>query len=103
VICECFRLNDYFRQDYQLSHYQTTAGGEVDLILHRARKVLAIEIKSTDTIDVVEVAKLARAASALKSKNIIYVSQHPVVTQIDDVLCLPWDEFLRRVFVENSL
>lgn len=68
IICEVFRLNGYFRLDYDLSHYQTSAGGELGLVLSRNRKTIAIEIKSTDSID-------------------------PVESKIDGVHCLPWQKF----------
>jgi predicted AAA+ superfamily ATPase len=103
VICEAFRLNQYFRCDYNLSHYQTSAGGEIDLILHRGKKVIAVEIKSNGSVDEVEARKMSRVAEALKPLAKIYVSQDPVVSRIDDVDCLPWMEFLRRVFVKAEI
>lgn len=97
VICEIHRLNSYHRLDYGLSHYQTSAGGELDLILHRARKTIAVEIKSTETIDPVEVRKIARIAGGLTCSAVYCVSRDPVETVIDGVQCLPWDIFLKRL------
>lgn len=98
IICECLRFNSYFRKDYTLSHYQTSSGGEIDLILHRAKEVLAIEIKSAKQIDPIEVKKLSRIASALKPTHIYFVSQDPVPSIIEDVNCLHWKEFFAKVF-----
>jgi predicted AAA+ superfamily ATPase len=93
IICESFRLNSYFRWDFALSHYQTTAGGELDLVLHRGRMTIAIEIKSSSSIDPVEVRKVARVAEGLKPNKIFFLSQDPVETSIDGVNCLPWQRF----------
>lgn len=93
IICETFRLNSYFRLDYNLSHYQTSAGGELDLILNRSRKVIAIEIKSTDSIDPVEVRKVARIAEGISATKVFFVSKDPVESNIDGVHCLPWRKF----------
>lgn len=98
VFLECLRLNHYLKLDYSLSHYQTTAGGEIDLILHRNREVIAVEIKSARTLDEVRVRKLARVAAPLKPKHVYYVSQDPVSTNLDGVRCRPWQKFLEEVF-----
>lgn len=97
IICEAFRLNSYWRLDYGLSHYQTSSGGELDLILHRARRTIAVEIKSSETIDPVGVRKVARVAQGIKASAVYYVSRDPVETVIDDVQCLPWQTFFARL------
>ncbi|HWU43375.1 MAG TPA: DUF4143 domain-containing protein, partial [Bdellovibrio sp.] len=97
IICEIYRLNSYWRLDYGLSHYQTSAGGEFDLILHRARKTIAVEIKSTRSIDRIEVKKVARIAEGLQCSAVFYVSQDPVESVIDGVQCVFWRNFLERL------
>jgi predicted AAA+ superfamily ATPase len=97
IICEVFRLNSYMRWDFSLSHYQTSAGGEIDLVLTRGRKTIAIEIKSTDSIDSVDVRKVARVADALNPSKIFYVSRDPVRSKIDGVLCLPWMDLFEEL------
>jgi predicted AAA+ superfamily ATPase len=98
LICECQRLNSYGRKDFSLTHYQTSAGGEIDLILKRGRQIFAIEIKSTTSVDPVEVRAVARIARALKPERIFFVSQDPVASTIEDVECLHWRDFLQEVF-----
>ena len=98
LICEVFRLNSYARSDFFLSHYQTNSGGEIDLVLKRGKEVIAIEIKSTERIDPVEVRRLKRVAEPLLPKSIYYVSQDPVTTKIDGVNCLHWKKFLETLF-----
>jgi predicted AAA+ superfamily ATPase len=97
-ICEVHRLNNYLRKDYSLFNYHTSAGGEIDLILTKARQVLAVEIKSVDTVDSVEVAKLERIAEGIKATEIYYVSQDPVKSRIGKVRCLHWKDFFSELF-----
>ncbi len=98
IIAETFRLNSYLRKDFHFYHYQTTAGGEIDLILIQAQKVIAVEIKSSSHIDLVEIKKLAKVAQALTPNKIFYVSQDPTPTQIDSVCCIHWKDFLNQLF-----
>lgn len=93
IICETYRLNSYLRLDFDLSHYQTSAGGEIDLILHRGRKTIAVEIKSTSSIDPVEVRALSRVAQGINCSTVFCISNDPVETEIEGVQCLPWKKF----------
>jgi len=99
IVCECQRLNNYYRKDFSLSHYQTSAGGEIDLVLKRGRQIFAIEIKSTSSIDPVEVRSVSRIAQALKPTKTFYVSQDSVASKIEAVECLHWQDFLKKVFL----
>ncbi|MBL7670455.1 MAG: ATP-binding protein [Bdellovibrionaceae bacterium] len=100
VICEVFRLNTYARQHYSMFQYHTSAGGEIDLVLTKARQVIAIEIKSSMQVDLIEVAKLERAAEGIKASKIIFLSQDPVGTRIGSVRCLHWKEFFAEFFAK---
>ncbi len=95
LICEIYRLNEYYRLDYGISHYQTSAGGEIDLILHRGRKVIGIEIKSTTTIDSIEVQGLARVAKGIPCSEVYYLSQDNISSKIDGVHCLHYMDFFK--------
>lgn len=98
LISEAFRLNEYYRQDFKFSHFQTTQGAEVDLVLSRARTVIAVEIKSTARTDEIEVRRFARNSEALSPDAKYFVSQDPVCSQMYGVECLPWEQFLARIF-----
>lgn len=98
IICEVFRLNTYYRCDFELHHYQTTAGGEIDLILTKGRKTIAIEIKSTEKIDIVEVNKLKKTSHDISADETYYVSNDLVMSQFDKVICLHWETFLEKIF-----
>jgi len=99
VIVEAFRLNEYSRSDYSFSHYQSSQGGEIDLILSKGRQTFAIQIKSNTRVDDVEVRKMARVSEALKPTKKYFVSQDSTPSLIDGVHCLPWDRFLNELFL----
>jgi len=98
IITETIRLNSYYRADFNLYQYYTTAGGEIDLILSRGREVFAVEIKSTDRIDLSDVSKIKQIASALKLKSIYIVSRDPNKQVVDNVICLGWRDFFKEIF-----
>jgi hypothetical protein len=50
--------------DFKLSYYQTSHGGEIDLVLSKGRKKFLVEIKSTTQVDHQEVLHFERLAQA---------------------------------------
>ncbi|PIR22648.1 MAG: ATPase [Deltaproteobacteria bacterium CG11_big_fil_rev_8_21_14_0_20_45_16] len=98
IVLEAIRLNSYCRKHYSIFHYQTSAGGEVDLVLQKARQTIAVEVKSTERIDRAEVQLLERSASALSPQAIYYLSRDPVASKIGKVYCLHWQDFFKEVF-----
>ncbi len=90
--------NSYLRKDFSISHYQTNSGGEIDFVLHKAKKVIAVEVKSASKIDVSEVKKLSSVAAAIKPSKIFYVSNDSIKSKVGDVNCVSWREF----FIEFS-
>lgn len=95
IVNEIFRLNDYHSKDFRLSYLTTKSNAEVDLILSRGRNHFAIEIKSSDQIDPIEVRKLKSLAGDIPNiQKMFLISNHPHRRLIDDVLCLHWTEFL---------
>lgn len=98
LIVEIIRLNSYLKKRFNMYHYQTSAGGEVDLILKRGKVVYAIEIKSTALIDEVEIRNTFRVASPLSPSKIYYVSNDPVSSKVGQVECRHWKDFLAEIF-----
>lgn len=51
IICECFKLNDYFETDFKFYFLRTKSGAEIDLIVKKpGNKKILIEIKSSNKI-----------------------------------------------------
>lgn len=100
-IAEFYRLNSYFRKDFSMSHFQTFSGAEIDLILTKGKKIIALEIKSTDKIDRLEIAKLKKYANDLNANEIYYISQDRIQTKIESVICMHWQDFFKKLFLET--
>lgn len=99
IICEIYRLNEYLHEDYKISYFETTAGGEVDVVLSRGLKeTLLIEIKSSEKIDEVEVKKVASIQKEFKANQAYYFSKDPLRKEISGVNCVPWLLGLEEIF-----
>jgi len=97
VILEFYRMNCYLETDYRLSYFSTSEGSEIDLVLSRGKKLIFIEIKSSETIDEVEVRKVAKLGAGTTA-NLYYLSRNKYPQDIEGVRCLPWDMGLREIF-----
>lgn len=100
-IAELFRMNSYTRSDYSLFHYQTSSGGEIDLVLKRGKEIVAIEIKLSDHPDMIEVAKLKKTAEDIKAQKVFYASQDQRAAEINGVQCIHWSQLLKILFNSN--
>ncbi|TVQ80692.1 MAG: ATP-binding protein [Bradymonadales bacterium] len=99
-ILEAFRMNRYWEADYRFSHYAEVRGGEIDLVLSRGKEVFAVEVKSGDQVDPIEVKKFSRLADVLKPSRKILVSQDPIASSIEGVDCLSWQRALKEIFAQ---
>ncbi len=97
VINEIYRLNEYWQKDFKLSFLKTKNDAEIDLILSKGRHHYAIEIKSSNQIDLGEVKKLKALASDIKNiKTIFYISTCKDRRTIENVQCLHWQDFIKE-------
>lgn len=98
LINEILRYNSYHELDYKLSYLQTKHGAEIDLILSRGRETIAIEIKSSLQVNLVEVRALEVIASDLPyCKKIYYLSLDPISQAFGKVICLHWKDFFSHL------
>lgn len=98
VIAEVYRLNSYSQKDYKISHYQTSTGGEIDLILSKGMKKIIVEIKSAKSIDNIEVKAFAKLAAAFGDVPKYFVSQDTIVSEIEGVRCMHFLDFFKVLF-----
>lgn len=98
VINEIYRFNSYSGKDFRLSHYQTSTGQEIDLILSKGMKDILVEIKSTRSVDPVEVEKVANISKGFKNAKIYYISQDTIASEIAGIHCRHWKDFIDEVF-----
>ena len=67
IVCEFFRLNQYFERNWKFSYLRTGAGVEIDLIIEKNRKeTILVEIKSTAKVHDDHISALRGLGSSFK-------------------------------------
>ena len=90
----------YHDRDDPLAYWKTYDGQEVDFVIETDKGLVAIEVKSADRWD----PRWNRGLSALRERHPgglraaygVFAGERAM--QIDDVLVLPWRQFLRRLW-----
>lgn len=99
IICEFFRLNSYYKKDYDFSYLKTKDGLEVDLIIDRpGKKVALIEIKSKSKVTERDCQSLNKIAPAFKNCERYLLSNDPIAKKIDGVMAMQWQAGLKKIF-----
>lgn len=102
VINEIIRLNEYYRSRYEFSHIRLADDTEIDLVIERpGKETLLIEIKSKDTIDDRDVARLASLSHEVKNCAAYCLSTDRTRRQIGPVLCLSWQDGIAEIFARD--
>jgi len=98
-ILECLRLRDYFRSDDRFYYICTKDDLEIDLIVEKSKKeVWAIEIKSSDRVDEVEILKKKKLADDLKVSRFLVASRESQTRMKQGVEICHWQTVLQELF-----
>ncbi len=100
IICECFRLNEYFEKNYKFSYLRTKDGAEIDLIVQKPRnKIFLIEIKSTSkVVESDERHLLSLGADIKHQEKWIICTEATARKTKNGVRILPWQSALKELF-----
>lgn len=99
VICEFFRLNQYFEKNWKFSYLRTGAGVEIDLIIEKTKKeVLLVEIKSTAKVHDDHLSAIRGLASSFPGAKRYVLCLEKIPREIDGVRILDWKEGIREIF-----
>jgi len=100
IVCEAFRLNEYFRKDFSFSYLRSTESSEIDLIIDRPGKpTLLIEIKSKKQIYDEDVSVLKRFQTDWKGACEAQLwCTCDEMFKIHQVHVLPWKDALAKLF-----
>lgn len=99
VICEFFRLNQYYEKNWKFSYLRTGAGVEIDLIIEKSRKeVILVEIKSTAKIHDDHLSALRGLASSFPEAKRYVLCLEKIPRELDGVRILDWKEGIREIF-----
>jgi predicted AAA+ superfamily ATPase len=100
IILECIRWNDYLERDFTLSYLRTGNGVEVDLVVERPGRPLAlVEIKSSERINAEDMKSLKSFTKDFPDAEKIVLSREKRRRLVDgNILILPWLEGLKYLF-----
>jgi len=93
---EIYAHSRYSDLNYPIAYWRTTSQIEVDFIL--ADHEVAVEVKSAQAINGRHLKGLKAFAEEYTVKKLIVVSQEPQPRLVDNILILPWQVFLQRLW-----
>jgi len=99
VILEIFRLNSYNKKDFELSYLLTKDNVEIDLILDRPGRPLAlIEIKSKAKVDERDVKHLELIGSSIDNCELFLISNDTTTQKIKNTQAYHWSKGIKKLF-----
>lgn len=99
IINECLRLASYYNKDFQFSYLRTVTDLEIDLIIERpGQSTLLVEIKSTHDVTDHMLKPLILLKKEFQHAEALCLSNDPYAKKIDDILVLPWQQGLEKIF-----
>jgi uncharacterized protein len=103
ILLEFIRLGSYFQSDYRFSFVRTSSDVEIDLMVERPGKPhLCIEIKSSDTIDEMDIKPFLKLTEDIPNCEAIVLSQDRFMKKFGHVTCYPWKQGIEQYFPEIS-
>ena len=103
VICEAYRLNEYFETQYRFSYFRSKDGLEVDLILQKGNQIILVEIKSTSKVLAGDLKALKMLKKDLpKAKAYVFSLQETAFME-DGIHILNWKQGLQQIFLKRKL
>lgn len=98
IVTEIRRLMQCHERHWRLSYLTSKDGAEIDLIIDRRPQRIALEIKSSDQVNEIEVRAFERLAGDLPQTRLIFASLDPHPKRYGNVDCLPWRDALTEIF-----
>jgi len=98
IILELHRQSDYLQNDFKFSYLRTRDGVEIDLIIERPGKPLAlVEIKSTESVRSEHISNLNNFESDFKKADKFCLSRDSKSQKIGSIRCLPWQSGISAI------
>ncbi len=88
---------DYSKSTYKLYYWRTKAGTEVDFIIYGQNGFWAIEVKNTKNIQRGHLRPLKTFCEDYPECKPVFVYRGYEKLLIDNILCIPCDDFLRSI------
>jgi len=93
---ELYAHSHYSGLEYKISYWRTTSQIEIDFVL--GNHEVALEIKSSDNITERHLKGLKAFMEEYDVKQAIVVCTEPLPRLVNNILILPWQEFLKRLW-----
>ncbi len=91
VVCEIQRLSHYLKNDYRLSYIRTKDDAEIDLVIERpGRKIALVEIKSKESTDIDDSKHLRAFAKDFTNSESYVLSRDSADRVSDNIQYLHW-------------
>jgi predicted AAA+ superfamily ATPase len=96
ILMELWAHRAYTEKDYKIRFWRTKAGYEVDFILGDGE--VAVEVKGTSRVDRADVKAIRAFASESSPRKCIVVCNEARARQHENIIILPWREFLAQLW-----
>jgi len=96
IYLELFAYSSYSDKNFQISYWRTASQIEIDFVL--GDHEVAIEVKSTENVNSRHLKGLNAFNEEYKVGKSILISKDPFPRQIGNIMLLPWDMFLDRLW-----
>lgn len=93
---EIYAYSHYSDKNFPLAYWRTASQIEVDFIL--GDHEVAVEIKSASMVNPRHLKGLKSFAEEYKVKNLVIVSTDPYPRRIGNIMVLPWEIFLEKLW-----
>jgi predicted AAA+ superfamily ATPase len=93
---EIYTHSQYSGLEYPVHYWRTASQLEVDFIL--GDNEVAIEVKSTANVSAKHLHGLKKFAEEYHTKQMIVVCNEPMPRLIQNILVLPWNMFLQKLW-----
>ena len=98
ILLETYRMIRYSEKDWPMYYWRTTQGAEVDLVIETGRDLLGVEIKSRGQIRPSDLRGLFSFLGEHRGAKGICVTTADRPYEVNGIECLPWQEFLHKLF-----
>jgi uncharacterized protein len=103
IIIECFKLVQYFQEEYRMSYLRTNSDLEIDLIIERpGLSTIFLEIKSKDNVIEKDLSTLLKLSEEFGDCEVICLSQDVRKKKIKHAVVYPWQEGLKYIFIPKN-
>jgi len=96
IYLEIYAHRSYSDLNYLISYWRTASQLEIDFVL--GDHEVAIEVKATENANSRHLNGLRKFAEEYTVKKSILISNDPFPRQIDDILILPWNIFIQKLW-----